>query len=153
LITDDVVHVRLREGSYLEGYGADLTRHHMEVRGIGIINVANLYGAVCVRNKKIIDIIVELETWDDDKYYDRTGVESKYIEILGVKVPHYLLPVKPGRDIVLLLETLALNHNLRIMGYDSAKEFNVKLLDEIKKKTKLRFAREGRESERESTFV
>ncbi len=131
LISDDVVRVKKREGSYLEGSGAELTKHHMEIRGIGIINVAHLYGAVCVRDNKSIDIIVKLEQWDDNHFYDRVGLEEKYNDILGIKIPYHILPVKPGRDVVLLLETIALNHRLKGMGYNSAKEFNGKLLEKI----------------------
>lgn len=127
LISDDTVKVKKREGAYVEGYGAELTRHHMEIRGIGIINVANLYGAVCVRDHKNIDIIVKLEVWDDNHFYDRVGLEEKFLDLLGIKVPFHTLPVKPGRDVVLLLETIALNHRLKGMGYNSAKEFNSKL--------------------------
>ncbi|MDF2550149.1 MAG: hprK [Chlamydiales bacterium] len=134
LISDDVVRVRKREGSYLEGFGVNLTRHHMEIRGIGIINVANLYGAVCVRDSKSIDIIVKLEVWDDHSFYDRVGLDEKYCDILGIRLPHHVLPVKPGRDVVLLLETIALNHRLKAMGYNSAKEFSGKLLEMIASK-------------------
>lgn len=134
LISDDVVKVRLREGSYLEGAGPELTRHLMEIRGIGIINVAHLYGAVCVRDDKKVDIVVKLEEWDDRRFYDRIGLDEKYCDILGVKVPYHVLPVKPGRDVVLLLETIVLNHRLKEMGYNSAKEFNAKLLETISKK-------------------
>lgn len=134
LITDDVVRIRLREGAYLEGEGPELTRHVMEIRGIGIINVAHLYGAVCVRDEKTVDIVVKLENWDDRRFYDRIGLDEKYCDILGVKIPYHVLPVKPGRDVVLLLETIVLNHRLKEMGYHSAKEFNVKLLETIANK-------------------
>ena len=134
LISDDIVKVRKRESSYLEGFGAELTRHHMEIRGIGIINVAHLYGAVCVRDFKSIDLGVKLEEWDDDTFYDRVGLDENHTDILGVKLPFHTLPVKPGRDVVLLLETIALNHRLKAMGYNSAKEFNAKLLDMLAKK-------------------
>ncbi|MBU6383283.1 MAG: HPr kinase/phosphorylase [Verrucomicrobia bacterium] len=141
LISDDVVRVKKKEGAYLVGSGPDLTRHLMEIRGIGIINVAHLYGAVCVRPDKGIDIVVKLEEWDDQHFYDRVGLDEKFIDVLGVSVPYHLLPVKPGRDVVLLLETIALNHRLKDMGYNSAKEFNAKLLETIarrKKKTQER---------------
>lgn len=138
LISDDIVKIRKREGSYLEGFGADLTRHHMEIRGIGIINVAHLYGAVCVRDHKSIDLVVRLEKWDEDHFYDRIGLDEKTTEFLGVEVPFHLLPVKPGRDVVLLLETIALNHRLKQMGYNSAKEFNMKLLEKIASKQRKR---------------
>ncbi len=134
LITDDIVKIKLREGSYLEGSGPELTRHLMEIRGIGIINVAHLYGAVCVRDDKKVDIIVQLEQWDDKRFYDRVGLDEKYRDILGVNLPYHVLPVKPGRDVVLLIETIVLNHRLKEMGYNSAKDFNVKLLETITKK-------------------
>ncbi len=136
LISDDIVKIKKKEGSYLEGFGAELTRHHMEIRGIGIINVANLYGVVCVRDQKSIDIVVKLEMWDDLNFYDRVGLDEKFCDILGVHLPYHTLPVKPGRDVVLLLETIALNHRLKDMGYNSAKEFNSKLLEMIAVKQK-----------------
>ncbi len=142
LISDDVVRVKKREGSYLVGSGPELTRHLMEIRGIGIINVAHLYGAVCVRPDKGIDIVVKLEEWDDKHFYDRVGLDEKFIDILGTSVPYHLLPVKPGRDVVLLLETIALNHRLKDMGYNSAKEFNVKLLETIARRQKRKNIRE-----------
>lgn len=136
LISDDIVKVKRKEGNYLEGSGVELSRHHMEVRGIGIINVAHIYGAVCVRDSKSLDLVVKLEAWDDAHFYDRVGLEEKMIDILGVKVPFHVLPVKPGRDVVLLLETIALNHRLKKMGYHSAKEFQTKLMAAISGKNK-----------------
>lgn len=136
LISDDVVKIRKRKSGYLEGTGPELTRHLLEIRGIGIINVANLYGAVCVSESQKIDLIVKLEEWNDTHFYDRVGLEEKYCDVLGVKVLHHILPVKPGRDVVLLLETIVLNHRLKQMGYHSAKEFNVKLLQTIAKRQK-----------------
>lgn len=124
LVSDDVVRIRRKEGEFLEGTGAPLTRHMMEIRGIGIINVAHLYGAVCVRENKNIDIVVRLEAWDDTEAYDRIGLDESYQNILSVPVPFHLLPVKPGRDVVLLLETIALNHRLEANGIHSAKEFD-----------------------------
>lgn len=129
LISDDVVKVKKKEGSYLEGSGAIHTRHHMEIRGIGIINVAHLYGAVCVRNQKRVDLVVRLEIWNDEHFYDRMGLDEEYTTILDVKLPYHILPVKPGRDVVLLLETIALNHRLKNMGYYSAHEFGRKVLE------------------------
>ena len=134
LVSDDVVKIKLREGSYLEGSGAEVTRHHMEIRGVGIINVANLYGAVCVRDSINIDIVVKLEDWEDGKYYDRAGLDDESCDILGVELPYNVLPVKSGRDVVLLLETIVLNYRLKNMGYNSAKEFNSKLLSIMNKK-------------------
>ncbi len=136
LISDDVVKVKKREGSYLVGSGPELTRHLMEIRGIGIINVAHLYGAVCVRPDKRLDIVIKLEEWDDRHFYDRVGLEEKFCDILSASIPFHILPVKPGRDVVLLIETIALNYRLKDMGYHSAKEFNVKLLEAIGRRQK-----------------
>jgi HPr kinase/phosphorylase len=144
LISDDLVRVKKKEGAYLVGSGPELTRHLMEIRGIGIINVAHLYGAVCVRPDKGIDIVVKLEEWDDQHFYDRVGLDEKFIDILETSVPYHILPVKPGRDVVLLLETIALNHRLKDMGYHSAKEFNIKLLDALARRQKKRIPREAR---------
>ena len=144
LISDDVVRVKKREGASLIGCGPELTRHLMEIRGIGIINVAHLYGAVCVRPDKGIDLVVKLEEWNDQHFYDRVGLDEKFIDILSVSVPFHVLPVKPGRDVVLLLETIALNHRLKDMGYNSAKEFNAKLLETISRRQKKRMHHEAR---------
>ena len=135
LISDDVVIIKRREGTSLVGTGPELTRHMLEIRGIGIINVAHLYGAVCIRETARIDVVVKLEEWDSAHFYDRIGLEEKYLDLLGVKVPFHVLPVKPGRDVVLLLETVVLNHSLKKMGYNSAKEFNIKLLEAISAKS------------------
>ena len=141
LISDDVVYVKKKEG-YLSGSGPRLTKHLMEIRGIGIINVANLYGAICVRPDKEIELIVKLEQWDDEHFYDRVGLDEQFIDILGVQIPYHVMPVKPGRDVVLLLETIALNHRLKNMGYHSAKEFNEKLLETIACKARKTLRRE-----------
>lgn len=136
LVSDDIVRVKKREGGYLEGSGPDLTRHLLEIRGIGIINVAHIYGAVCVSWSKRIDTIIKLEEWDNNHFYDRIGLEEKYLNLSGVKVPFLILPVKPGRDVVLLIETIVLNYRLKKMGYNSAKEFNIKLLEAISNRQK-----------------
>lgn len=134
LISDDVIKLRLGKNGILEGSGPELNKHMMEIRGIGIINVAHLYGAVCVRSSKSLDLIVKLEEWDDAAFYDRIGLDEKFIEMLGVNIPYHILPVKPGRDVVLLIETIILNHRLKLMGYHSAREFNKKLLETISRK-------------------
>ena len=134
LIADDIVKVSKREDGFLTGAGTDITKHIMEIRGIGIINVAHLYGAVCVRDSNSIDIVVFLEVWDEEHSYERIGLEEKSCDILGCQVPFYVLPVKPGRDVVLLLETIALNHRLKQMGIHSAKEFSEQLHQKISHK-------------------
>ena len=136
LITDDVVHVHKKDNRYLEGTGPELTRHLLEIRGIGILNVAHLYGAVSVRQNVRVEMIMDLEEWNDNHYYDRVGLEEKFKEILDVRVSTYVLPVKPGREVALLIETTVLNHRLKDMGYHSAKDFNVKLLEAIANRQK-----------------
>ena len=132
LIADDAVKIK-KKSKELIGSGPELTRHMMEIRGIGIINVAHLYGAVCVRHDIPIDFVIKLEEWNEEHFYDRVGVEEKFCEFLGSKVPYHILPVKQGRDIVLLIETLSLNHRLKELGYNSAEEFNMKLLKTIRR--------------------
>lgn len=136
LVSDDVVRLRRRKDDILEGTGPQLTRHMMEIRGIGIINVAHIYGAVCVRDTKTLDLIVKLEEWNDEAFYDRVGLDERVTDLLGLKIPYHILPVKPGRDVALLIETIVLNHRLKQMGYHSAKEFNVKLLEAINRNTR-----------------
>lgn len=135
LIGDDIIRIKKR-GNWLEGFSLELARHHMEVRGIGIINVAHLYGVARILEKKRVDIVVQLENWDDRCFYDRIGLEEKTTKMLGLSIPFYTVPIKPGRDVVLLLETLALNHRLKGMGYHSAKELDRKLLTMIENKWK-----------------
>lgn len=131
LVSDDVVHIRKKSNHHLEGSGPELTRHLLEIRGIGIINIAHIYGAVSVRQNVRVEVVVHLEEWNEEHYYDRVGLEEKFKEILGIHVPFYVIPVKPGREIALLIETTVLNYRLKEMGYHSAKEFNVKLLETI----------------------
>lgn len=133
LVSDDVVKIRKRDLE-LVGFGEKLTRHHMEVRGLGIINVQTLFGAGCVREMKKIDLVANLEEWDPNREYDRLGLDERTVSILGVRVPHLLIPVKPGRDLCLILETAALSQRLKLMGYYTAREFNRELLLHIQKK-------------------
>ena len=133
LITDDVVKVHVAEGKSLIGSGAALTKHHMEIRGLGIINVETLFGAGCVRDEKRVDLMITLEEWNSTKEYERLGLVDKTATILGIKIPSLVLPVRPGRDIALLVETASLNQRLKGMGYHSARELNRNLLESIKR--------------------
>jgi HPr kinase/phosphorylase len=121
LIADDVVRVRLKEGEFLEGTGPELTRHMMEIRGIGIVNIAQLYGSVYVRNAKKVDLIVHLEEWNPKHFYDRIGLDEKMCAIHGKLIPYYTLPVKPSLDIALLVETIARMHRIRLKGINTPK--------------------------------
>jgi HPr kinase/phosphorylase len=96
----------------------------MEIRGLGIINITHLYGVGAIRDRKQIQLVCQLENWDPDKNYDRIGAEENTIEILGVHVPLVVIPIKPGRNIPVIIETAARNERLKKMGYHSAKEFN-----------------------------
>lgn len=124
LVADDVVEIRRVSGNLLIGTGAKIVSHHMEIRGLGIINITHLFGVGAIRDKKQVQLIVELEEWDSSKTYDRIGSSEATREILGVKTPYLLIPVRPGRNIPVIIETAAMNERLKKMGYYSAKEFN-----------------------------
>jgi len=129
LVADDVVEIRCVSGNILMGSGANkVIGHHMEIRGLGIINVTHLFGVGAIRDKKQVQLICSLEEWDSSKVYDRIGTEEKTMDILGVKVPQLDIPVKPGRNIPIIVETAAMNERLKKMGYHSAKEFNQNIL-------------------------
>jgi HPr kinase/phosphorylase len=133
LIADDVVKIQLREGKYLMGAGSEIVKHHMEIRGLGIINVQDLYGATCIKDSQEVELVVTLEEWEAGKEYERLGLEDKEIEILGQKLPHLIIPVRPGRDIVLLLEAAALNQRLKKMGKHAARALDRGLIEVMKK--------------------
>ena len=129
LVADDAVEIRCVAGNILLGAGANKALgHHMEIRGLGIINVTHLFGVGAIRDSKQVQLVVELELWDSDKVYDRIGAEEHAREILGVMVPDLRIPVKPGRNIPIIIETAAMNERLKKMGYFSAKEFNQSVL-------------------------
>jgi HPr kinase/phosphorylase len=129
LVADDAVEIRCVSGNVLLAQGANRALgHHMEIRGLGIINITHLFGVGAIRDTKQVQLVVELELWDSDKVYDRIGAEERTKEILGVKVPYLQIPVKPGRNIPIIIETGAMNERLKKMGYYSAREFNQSVL-------------------------
>ena len=134
LVADDAVDIKKVDETILLGQAPELLRHFLEIRGIGIIDVRSLYGVGAVKNSKSIDIVAYLEEWDENKYYDRLGLDKEYEEILGVKVEKLVVPVKPGRNTAMVLEVAAMNFRQRGMGYDAAKEFNKKLSKLIENK-------------------
>jgi HPr kinase/phosphorylase len=134
LIADDVVRVRLKEGEFLEGTGPELTRHMMEIRGIGILNIAQLYGSVYVRDAKKVDLIVHLEEWNPKHFYDRIGLDEKMCAIHGKLIPYYTLPVKPSLDIALLVETIARMHRIRLKGISSPQQLQERIVKEVASK-------------------
>lgn len=130
LISDDMVDIRCINGNILMGSGRNpALAHHMEIRGLGIININNLFGVGAIRDKKQIQMVVSLEEWDGAKNYDRIGTGNLTREILGVNVPLLEIPVKPGRNIPIIIETAAMNERLKKMGYHSAQEFNRNVLN------------------------
>ncbi len=131
LVADDVTKVRLLDGREVLGTSSELTRNHMEVRGIGIINVAATFGVKSIGSNKRVDLVVSLKAWHDVLDVDRLGMEQQFTEILGVKIPHIIIPVKPGRDIARLIEVAALHTKLMLTGYNPAQELNKRLLAQM----------------------
>jgi HPr kinase/phosphorylase len=135
LVADDVVEIHCVNGNILMGQGANrIIGHHMEIRGLGIINITHLFGVRAIRDRKEVQLVVVLEAWDSAKNYDRLGSEQ-FMEILGVSVPKLEIPVKPGRNIPIILEVAAMNERLKKMGYNSSKEFNHNILKWIESDT------------------
>jgi HPr kinase/phosphorylase len=128
LVADDVTRITSLEGRELMATAPELTRNHMEVRGIGIINVANIFGIGSIRIEKRLDLVVTLKDWNELEEVDRIGLDQESYEILGLQVPHVTIPVKPGRDIARLIEVAAMDQKLKGLGQNSAVEFNTKLL-------------------------
>ena len=122
LVADDAVELRKVSNRQIMGTAPENIRHFIELRGIGIINVARLFGIGAVKNSVEVEMVIELEAWDRTKNYDRTGLESNTYDILGVKVPSMLIPVMPGRNLAVILETAAINNRQKEMGYNAAQE-------------------------------
>jgi HPr kinase/phosphorylase len=130
LVADDVVQIR-RNGDLLIGRGMELSRYHMEIRGLGILDIRDLFGVVSIREEKRIELVVRLEEWDPEEEYERLGLDDPLHEILGVSLPLVRLPVKPGRNIPTLLEVASRNHLLKTMGHRSAEAFNEDILKRL----------------------
>ena len=131
LIADDMVIIRRHPNDVLLGYSNDLLRHHMELRGIGIIDIKDLFGVASTRDVKPIDLVVKLEKWVEGTEYDRLGIVGESFELLGVSKPYVRLPVASGRNLALLVEIAARNHLMKLQGYDSAKEFTRRIDEQI----------------------
>jgi len=131
LVADDVVRAMLVDGRDVLCTSAELTRDHMEVRGIGIINVAQMFGVKAIRKEKVLDLIVTLKPWEEVKDVDRLGLDQEHVKVLGVDIPHVTLPVRPGRDIARLIEVAAFQVKLRKSGYNAAEELNKRLLAQM----------------------
>ena len=128
LVADDVTKFTLVDGREVVGTGAELTRDHMEIRGIGIINVATMFGIKGIRKEKRLDLIVTLTSWNEVADVDRIGLEEEFEKVLGVDIPHIVIPVRPGRDLARLIEVAAFQTKLKMSGHNAARELNDRLI-------------------------
>lgn len=133
LIADDAVEIKKTGAKTLVGSAPDNIRHFVELRGIGIVNARRIFGMGAVKLSEKIDMVVELEPWDADKVYDRMGIENESIDILGVSVPYTVVPIKPGRNLAIILEVAAMNNRQKKMGYNAARELmhNLGIVEDV----------------------
>lgn len=122
LVSDDVVEIRKVSDETLVGSAPEITRHFIELRGIGIVDVKTLFGVECVKDTQAIDLAIQLEDWDKDKNYDRLGLEEHYVEFMGNKIVCHNIPIRPGRNLAIIVESAAVNYRQKKMGYDAARE-------------------------------
>jgi len=134
LVSDDVVEIRKVSDETLVGTAPDITKHFIELRGIGIVDVKVLYGVQSVRETQNIDLVITLEDWNKDKEYDRLGLEEEYTEFLGNKVVCHQIPIRPGRNLAIIVETAAINHRQKKMGYNAARELYKRVQANMMKK-------------------
>ena len=128
LIADDAVEIKRMSKKSLVGQAPEILRHYVELRGIGIIDVKRLYGISAVKNTEKIDLVINLESWVQGKMYDRLGLDEQKIDILGIELPSLTIPVRPGRNLAIILEIAAMNNRQKKMGYNTAEEFNKRLM-------------------------
>ncbi len=138
LVADDVVTLTRTARGVLTGTGNELLTHHMEIRGIGIIDVQGIFGVRCIRLRKRVEVEVVLKHWDEVDGLDRLGLEERITEIMGVNIPQVILPIVPGKNITVLAETIALNHLMKISGFNAAQTLNEKLLERMERKSQAR---------------
>lgn len=131
LVADDITKVTLVDGREVVGTSAEVTRDHMEVRGIGIINVAAMFGVKSIRHEKRVDMVITLKAWNEVDDVDRLGLEQEFVQILGIDIPHITIPVRPGRDLARLIEVAAFQTKLKTAGYNAAKELNDRLISRM----------------------
>jgi HPr kinase/phosphorylase len=127
LVADDLVLISRRGNEILIGKGHELQRHHMEIRGVGIIDIREMFGIRAIRQQKRIEVVVRLEVWDEHAVYDRTGLDTRSTDVLGVPVPTVTIPLVPGKNITVVCEVVAMNHLLKYAGVNSAERFNERL--------------------------
>jgi len=137
LVADDVVHITRRGNDVLIGRGHELSRHYMEIRGVGLIDIHALFGIRAVRQQKRIEVIVQLEDWDNSREYERTGLDGRETQILDVTLPLVVVPLNPGKNLTVICEVVAMNHLLRYSGVDAAQAFNERLLKRMAERREL----------------
>lgn len=135
LVADDIVMLTKKRETVLMGTGTSLVQHFMEIRGLGIIDIRQMFGIRAIRFQKRLEIIVELEDWQQTEEYTRTGLDETFAELMGVEVSHIKLPIFPGKNITVIAEVIAINYLLRTYGYNAARVFSDKLHDTIKKRS------------------
>lgn len=135
LVTDDVVEIRKVSDETLVGSAPDITKHFIELRGIGIVDVKSMFGVQSVRETQNIDLVITLEDWSRDKEYDRLGLEEEYTEFLGNKVVCHSIPIRPGRNLAIIVESAAVNHRQKQMGYNAAQELYKRVQENLAKRT------------------
>lgn len=136
LVTDDVVEIRKVSDETLVGSAPDITKHFIELRGIGIVDVKSMFGVQSVRETQNIDLVITLEDWNRDKEYDRLGLEEEYTEFLGNKVVCHSIPIRPGRNLAIIVESAAVNHRQKSMGYNAAQELYKRVQENLARKMK-----------------
>jgi len=129
LIADDAVDIKKVSSKTLVGSAPEIIRYYAELRGIGVVDVRRIFGMGAVKETEKIDMIINLEHWVDGKMYDRFGLDAEYTDIMGIKVPTTTIPVNPGRNLAIILEIAAMNNHQKKMGYNTAEEFNKRLMD------------------------
>ena len=134
LVTDDAVEIRKVSEDTLVGSAPDITKHFIELRGIGIVDVKTLFGVSSVKDTKNIDLVIRLEDWDKEKEYDRLGLEEEYTEYLGNKVVCHTIPIRPGRNLAMICESAAINHRQKKMGYNAAQELYRRVQESLTRK-------------------
>lgn len=135
LVTDDVVEIKKVSDDTLIGTAPDITRHFIELRGIGIIDVKTLFGVESVKNTQAIDLVIKLEEWNKEKEYDRLGLEEEYIEYLGNKIVCHSIPIRPGRNLAIIVESAAVNYRQKKMGYNAAQELYNRVTNNLIRKS------------------
>ena len=132
LIADDVVDIKKVSPITLVGSAPEIIRHYIELRGIGVVDIRRIFGMGAIKPTEKVDLIIKLEEWDENMSYERFGLDNEFTEIMGIPIPSIVIPVKPGRNLAIILEVAAMNNRQKKMGYDSAAELNKKLMEQTK---------------------